>query len=132
MTSTTILVEKHLAVRMRDGVELVTDVYRPQTEARLPTLLQRLPYDKELPSLTNVGSNLLRIVQAGYAVVVQDTRGRYASPGTFNPFFDEAEDGADAVAWAAGQPWSNGRLGMIGGSYFGATQWLAATQTPDA
>jgi putative CocE/NonD family hydrolase len=132
MTSTTILVEKHLDVRMRDGVELATDVYRPQTEARLPTLVQRLPYNKELPSLTNVGSNVLRIVQAGYAVVVQDTRGRYASPGAFNPFFDEAEDGADTVAWAAGQPWSNGRLGMIGGSYFGATQWLAATQAPDA
>ena len=65
-------------------------------------------------------------------MVVQDTRGRYASEGEFNPFFDEAADGADAVAWAAGQPWSTGQVGMTGGSYFGATQWLAASQAPPA
>jgi uncharacterized protein len=127
-----IRIEKNVRVPMRDGVELATDVYRPDTTQPLPTLLQRLPYNKELPALVNVSLDVLRAVQAGYVVVVQDTRGRYASGGTFNPFFDEAADGADTVAWAAAQPWSTGQVGMVGGSYFGATQWLAATQAPEA
>jgi uncharacterized protein len=125
-----ILIEKNLRVRMRDGVELATDVYRPHVDERLPTLIQRLPYNKELPTLLNLTTDVLRAAQAGYAVVVQDTRGRFASDGTFNPFFDEAQDGADTIAWAASQPWSTGKIGMIGGSYYGATQWLAATQAP--
>ena len=58
------------------------------------------------------------------------TPGTVASEGEFTPFFDEAADGADAIAWAAGQPWSAGQVGMTGGSYFGATQWLAATEAP--
>ena len=65
-------------------------------------------------------------------MVAQDTRGRWASDGEFNPFFDEARDGADTIAWAAAQPWSTGAVGMIGGSYYGATQWTAATQAPEA
>lgn len=65
-------------------------------------------------------------------MVVQDTRGRFASEGVFNPFFDEAADGADTIAWAAAQAWSTGDVGMVGGSYFGATQWLAATEAPPA
>jgi uncharacterized protein len=127
-----IVIEKDRRTRMRDGVELVADVYRPRQEGRFPTLVQRLPYNKELPGLRNISIDVLRVVQAGYVVVNQDTRGRYAAAGTFNPFFDEAADGADSISWAASQPWSSGKIGMVGGSYFGATQWLAATQTPAA
>jgi uncharacterized protein len=125
-------IEKNVPVRLRDGVELATDVYRPAGREQYPTLLQRLPYDKELVELRNYSVDVLRAVQAGYAVIVQDTRGRYGSGGEFTPFVSEAADGAEAIAWAAAQPWSSGRVGMFGGSYFGATQWLAATEAPPA
>ena len=127
-----IIIEKGVPVRMSDGVTLATDVYRPDTGERYPTLVTRLPYNKEVNQLLNFSFDVLRGVQAGYVVVTQDTRGRYASEGEFNPFFDEAQDGADTIAWAAGQPWSTGAIGMIGGSYFGATQWTAATRAPEA
>jgi putative CocE/NonD family hydrolase len=127
-----IVIEKGVPVKMRDGVALATDIYRPDTREACPTLVTRLPYNKELNQLLNFGFDVLRGVQAGYVIVAQDTRGRYASEGEFNPFFDEGRDGADTIAWAAGQPWSTGAVGMIGGSYFGATQWTAATQAPEA
>src|SRR5215471_539749 len=124
----TILFEKNVNVPMRDGTLLCADVYRPQTESRLPTLLQRTPYNKELPTLVNSSVNVLRVVQSGYVMVVQDTRGRFASQGAFTPFCNEADDGEDTIAWAAAQPWSDGNVGMVGGSYVGATQWLPATR----
>lgn len=127
-----LVVEKNVMVGMRDGVKLATDVYRPDGSGPFPTIVQRLPYDKELPVLVNFCFDVLRAAQAGYAVVVQDTRGRFRSEGTFDAFSDEARDGADTIAWAAAQPWSTGAVGMTGGSYFGATQWLAATEAPDA
>jgi putative CocE/NonD family hydrolase len=126
-----LLVQKNLQVPMRDGVNLATDVYRPAAEGRYPTIVSRLPYDKELP-IVNFSFDTMRAARAGYAVVVQDTRGRYQSDGVFTAFADEAEDGADTIAWAAAQPWSTGEVGMVGGSYFGATQWLAASQAPPA
>ena len=126
-----ISIEKNLMVPMRDGVLLATDVYRPDELGPFPTLLTRLPYNKDGQLLSGY-FDVIRAVQAGYVVVAQDTRGRWASDGEFNPFFDEARDGADAIAWAAAQPWSTGAVGMIGGSYYGATQWTAATQAPEA
>jgi len=126
------VVEKNLVVPLRDGVGLATDVYRPDGPGRFPVLINRLPYNKELNSLANFSFDVARGVQAGYAVVVQDTRGRFGSEGTFDPFSHEAEDGADTIAWAAAQPWSTGAIGMVGGSYFGATQWTAATTSPPA
>jgi len=126
-----LLISKNVQVPMRDGVQLATDVYRPAADGRYPTIVNRLPYDKELP-IVNFSFDVLRAARAGYAVAVQDTRGRYQSEGSFVPFAHEAADGADAIAWAAAQPWSTGEVGMVGGSYFGATQWLAATQSPPA
>ncbi len=126
-----IVVDKNLTVPLRDGVSLAADVYRPDGSGPFPTLVQRTPYNKEF-GLIGFSFDIMRGVQAGYAVVVQDTRGRWGSGGEFNPFFNEARDGADSIAWAAGQPWSTGAVGMIGGSYFGATQWTAATQAPAA
>ncbi|CAI7999494.1 Cocaine esterase [Geodia barretti] len=90
-------------VRMRDGVTLYADVYRPDVADPLPVLLQRTPYDK----FQGVGGGLdvLRAASHGYAVVIQDTRGRYASEGEFYPFLDEPNDGYDTVAWAARLAW---------------------------
>ena len=125
-------IEKHLQVPMRDGVMLATDVYRPAGAGPFPVVMMRLPYNKEQPVLLFLAGDILRVAQAGYAVVVQDCRGTWASEGEFSPYFQEAEDGADAIAWAAAQVWSTGDVGMMGASYYGATQWLAATQAPPA
>jgi uncharacterized protein len=123
-------VDLDVAVPMRDGVTLRANVYRPP-EGRWPVLLTRLPYGKDLP----LGSSMLDPVQAvrrGYAVVVQDTRGRFTSEGDWNPFEGEGPDGVDTIAWAANQPYSDGQVGMYGGSYFGFTQWSAAVLQPPA
>jgi len=124
-------VEFDVAVPMRDGTRLRANVFRPQGDGRWPVLLTRLPYGKDLP----IASSVLDPVQAarrGYAVVVQDTRGRFASEGDWRPFESEAEDGADTIAWAAEQPFCDGQVGMFGASYFGFTQWSAALQQPPA
>lgn len=125
-------IEKDLPVLMRDGVSLATDVYRPAGTSRHPVIMLRLPYSKEQPMLLFLAGDILRVAQAGYAVVVQDCRGTFKSGGTFNPYFQEADDGVDAIAWAAAQPWSSGEVGMMGASYYGATQWLAAMKNPPA
>ena len=69
-------------------------------------------------------------VERGYAVVVHDVRGRYASDGEFRPYENEGRDGYDTIEWAARQPWSNGAIGTFGLSYPGAVQWLAAVENP--
>jgi putative CocE/NonD family hydrolase len=128
-----IVVQKQIAVPMRDGVSLAADVYRPADSYPCPTLIARLPYSKDLTTIfLMLMPDPLRLVAAGYAVVVQDCRGCYQSDGTMTPFVHEAADGCDTIAWAAAQPWSNGVVGMIGGSYLGAAQWLAAAETPPA
>ncbi len=122
--------ELNLAVPMRDGVTLYADVYRPDVAGPLPVLLQRTPYDK---SQGRTGAlEVIRAASHGYAVVIQDTRGRYTSEGEFYPFLDEPNDGHDTVQWCADQPWSSGKVGMFGRSYVGATQWLCAITNPPA
>jgi hypothetical protein len=129
----TILIDKNVMVPMRDGVRLATDVYRLQGAPPAPVLLRRTPYDKERAVVgSSVTFDIVRAVQAGYAVVVQDTRGRFASEGAFNAIFQEGRDGADAIAWTAAQPWSQGVVGTFGGSYVGTTQWLPAREQPAA
>jgi putative CocE/NonD family hydrolase len=126
-----IVVQKNILVPMRDGVALAADIYRPAAGGPFPTLVARLPYNKDLLSiLVLLAPDPLRLAQAGYAVVVQDCRGCYGSGGVFSPFFQEGPDGVDTLRWAAAQPWSSGALGMIGGSYLGAAQWLAAAEAP--
>src|ERR1700759_3219223 len=116
-------IHKDVMVAMRDGVRLATDLYGPIGDAPAPALLHRLPYGKDVgPQLSDISA----FTRAGYVVVTQDTRRRFLSEGTFNPFFDEARDGEDTLAWIARQPWSDGTVGMLGASYHGATQWLAA------
>jgi putative CocE/NonD family hydrolase len=125
-----VVVEKSVAVPMRDGTILRADVYRQDDNRPRPVLLTRTPYNKSLPLLSYLPLDPLRAAEAGYVVVIQDSRGRYSSDGIFYPFLNEAEDGYDTVEWAAVQPWADANVGMYGLSYFGATQWLAATTAP--
>jgi len=123
----TVTVDKNVEVTLRDGVVLRADVYRPATPGRYPVLLQRTPYNKELWPITAMTLDPVRAAAAGFAVVIQDVRGRWASGGdTFFPYRDESADGFDSVAWAAAQPWSNAEVGCYGLSYMGGTSWLAA------
>ncbi|TQE29972.1 CocE/NonD family hydrolase [Streptomyces ipomoeae] len=94
-----------------------------------PVLLSRLPYGKQTPMMT-VMLDPLAAARRGFMVVIQDTRGRFASEGEWEPFTYEQSDGYDTVRWAAALPGSNGSVGMIGGSYFGNTQWMAALSKP--
>jgi len=114
---------------MRDGVKLAANVYRPAGEGPWPVLLLRQPYGRETAS-TVVYAPPEWFALRGYLVVVQDVRGRGGSEGTFDPLRHEAADGYDSVMWAAGLPGSNGRVGMYGFSYQGATQLRAALARP--
>lgn len=127
-----IVLERDVPVPMRDGTILRADVWRPTDDGRYPVLLQRFPYDKSaaLASVVYAGLEPARAVRQGFVVIIQDTRGRFASDGVFRAFQDEAADGADTVEWAARQSFSNGRVGMYGVSYGGATQLLAAAARP--
>ncbi|MEV4751355.1 CocE/NonD family hydrolase [Streptosporangium sp. NPDC049248] len=129
----TVHVERDVPMPMRDGTMLLADVWRPAGSGAWPTLLQRLPYDKSSSFMAQhiVGLEPVQAVESGFAVVVQDTRGRYSSGGSFNPFFDETEDGLDTIAWIRAQDFSDGRVGMYGASYIGATQMLAASAAPE-
>ncbi|HEX3053780.1 MAG TPA: CocE/NonD family hydrolase [Aggregatilineaceae bacterium] len=130
---TTIVIEKNIMVPMRDGVRLATDIIRLDGAGPQPVLMARTPYNKELWQIDNLPVfDIFRAAQAGYTVVVQDTRGRFASEGEFTPMFQERDDGADAIQWAAAQPWSSGAVGLFGGSYVGTTQWLPAQEHPEA
>ena len=113
--------ERDVAIPMPDGTTLYGDLFLPAGGGAFPTLLQRTPYNKESPT-----SLAFRAAGEGYAVLVQDTRGRWNSGGDFHAFRDERADGRDTCAWIVDQPWSNGRIGMWGQSYVGLTQWQAA------
>ncbi len=124
-----LLVHRDVPTEMRDGVRLFADVYRPAAPGQYPVLLQRTAYSKGGQNGSAM-MNPIRAASEGFAVVVQDCRGRYSSEGDWTPFFSEIEDGYDTVEWCAAQGWSNGSVGMYGMSYVGATQWLAAISAP--
>ena len=96
-----LIVERDVAVPVRDGTILRADVYRPAEGGPHPVLLSRLPYDKSLPMTVGVAPDPLRATAAAYVLILQDTRGRFASDGEFSPFVHEADDGDDTVEWAA-------------------------------
>jgi putative CocE/NonD family hydrolase len=112
---------------MRDGVKLVSNLWLPDAVGKFPTILIRTPYDKT-PQFRRY--SLAAYVKAGYAVMLQDTRGRGDSEGQFDFYFPEGKDGYDTIEWIAKQPWSNGRVGMDSGSYLGTVQYLAARENP--
>lgn len=116
-------VETGVKMTTRDGVELVADVYRPAEEGRYPVILTRTPYGR-----ATVGLDGRNYASRGYVFVAQDVRGMGDSGGEWDPFVNERKDGYDTVDWVASQPWSNGRVGMIGASYGGLVQWAAAVE----
>jgi len=118
-------IEQDVRARMRDNVTLAADIYRPVSDQQFPVLLERTPYNR-----AGEAAMANELASHGYIVVLQDTRGRYESGGDFYPFRNESADGYDTVEWAARINGSNGKVGMFGGSYVGATQMLAAMAVP--
>ncbi len=123
-----VTVDNLVATRMRDGVNLYADVYRPVKPGKYPVLVSRTPYSSERPP--NSFAAAIFFAQRGYVYVLQDVRGRHESEGKWEPFRNDIEDGYDTIEWAAAQPWSNGKVGMEGGSYLGHVQWRAAQARP--
>lgn len=125
-----VTIERDIPCRLRDGVVLFSDVYRPDgVSTDLPVLLMRQPYGKSIAS-TVTYAHPTWYAKQGFVVVIQDVRGRGASEGKFTPFVQEVEDGYDAVEWVARLAGTNGKVGMYGFSYQGATQWAAAAAHP--
>ena len=122
-------IEHNLPVPMRDGIILRADVYRPRDAGPLPVLLLRIPYDKRVAQ-SYCYETPIWYARQGYIVVVQDTRGRFASDGVFEPLITESSDGFDTISWCRGLPGGDGRVGTFGFSYAGANQLLAALEHP--
>jgi putative CocE/NonD family hydrolase len=116
-----------IAVEMRDGVKLATDVYLPVGPGKFPVLVSRSPYAK-----SGERTSAEFFARNGYIFVAQDVRGRGASEGRLYPLRDEGGDGFDTIQWAAAQPWSNGKVGTLGASYLGMDQYGAALLKPPA
>ena len=114
-------VEMRLNVRtpMRDGVELSSDIYLPKAPGKFPTVLMRTPYDNNAPGMIESG---MKLANHGYACVIQDVRGRWDSDGVHYALFNHGPDGFDTQEWIGQQEWSDGKIGMSGGSYVGWVQ----------
>jgi putative CocE/NonD family hydrolase len=121
------IVDKGVHMKTRDGVDLVCDVVRPNDDQKHPAILTRTPYGRGAEA---AGGQFY--ASRGYVFVAQDCRGREDSAGEWDPFVHEGPDGYDTVQWVASQPWCNGKVGMIGGSYGGLVQWSAAVLHPPA
>jgi len=132
-----IKLEENVYITMRDGVKLAVDVYKPEKEGYYPVILGLCPYKKEaqaaspLKGYHSEGGNPSCYVPHGYVVVFATTRGAGMSQGQYN-FFDsmEQQDGYDLVEGIAQQPWCDGNVGMLGGSYLGMSQYYVAAQRP--
>jgi uncharacterized protein len=140
-----LVVQRDVMVRLRDGVRLATDVWRPAVDGRpvetpLPVVLERTPYGKHRPSRSEIEAGgtaplgraevAARFARAGFVVVYQDCRGRYGSEGDFTKYLSEGPDGFDTCAWIVDQPWCDGRIATMGLSYAAHTQMAAACLNP--
>ncbi len=126
---------QELSVPMRDGTSLSTFLYLPDSPGKYPVLMMRNPYGRVIGTPSTcfndaLGAALIPFAQDGYAGVVQEVRGTYTSEGRYYPVQQEADDGFDAIEWAAAQDWSNGKVGMMGPSYLAITQWQPAGKAP--
>lgn len=121
----TVVERRGVMIPMRDDVKLATDIFLPDGDGPFPVVLVRTPYKKEMGEL-----QAQYYAKRGYAVAIQDCRGRFGSEGTWEPFVNEPKDGYDTIEWLAKQSWSTGKVGMIGGSYVGWVQWWAASTNP--
>ena len=113
-------------VPMRDGIMIASDVYLPAEDGSVETVLVRLPYDKD-SRYVFMDQVAPHFTSRGYAVVVQDVRGKFRSGGETIGLVNESEDGYDSIEWITQQQWSNGVVGMFGDSYYGFTQWAAVS-----
>ncbi len=120
-------IEFNKRIKMRDGVELSADIYRPDIEGKFPVILSRTPYNKNGARALEFGRYF---ASRGYVYVEVDVRGRGDSDGVFIPYINDGLDGYDTIEWCAIQEWSNGKVGTIGGSYLGRIQWLTAILQP--
>ncbi len=128
---TGLVVDVDSPMTTRDGVTLRADVYRPADGSPVPALLHRTPYDRTDPaSVSALVADPVRLARHGYAVVVQDVRGRFGSDGDLRFFHQEQDDGHDAVEWAAAQPWCDGRVGIYGSSYHAMSAYQAVAARP--
>jgi len=126
-----IRIDRNVPMEMRDGTILRGDIHRPDDNGKHPAILIRTPYNK-LVSGHNDFLNPVNAAFAGYAVVLQDVRGRFASDGIYGGdiFKIEGPDGYDTVEWVASQPWCDGNVGMGGVSYMAVLEWIAAMESP--
>ncbi len=122
------VVEREKPIKLRGGAIVCADIVRPRVERRLPALLNFTIYADP----QNNYSEATRTASMGYAGVVGTVRGKRCSPGSAVPYEHDSEDAAALVEWIAAQPWSDGRVGMYGGSYEGGTAWAAAKRMPKA
>lgn len=127
-----IIIERDVVCVVRDQIKLYANIYRPKQNGKYPVLLSRLPYNKDNPEYSHRYVDPMRLALKGYVVIIQDVRGRFASEGDFNPFVYEANDGYDAVEWAASLPYSNGEVGMYGLSYQAFTQLSTLLKKPSS
>jgi predicted acyl esterase len=114
-----VITQNSVSMKTRDGGKLYADIYRPKADGEFPVILMRTPYDKSTGWAVGPA---YEVATHGYVVIVQDVRGRYTSEGEWYPFRHESEDGYDTIEWAAALPFSNGKVGMTGGSYIYATR----------
>ena len=121
------IIEKNVMIRMRDGVRLATDIYRPAGGDRYPVVLVRTPFGKQVPDY-KFSQKAQFYVKHGYVYALQDIRGKYDSEGNWNGPRSEAHDGSDTITWLGAQAWSSGRVGMTGSSYLGLVQDEVADQ----
>ena len=124
--------ESTIPIKMRDGITLYSDLFMPKGNGKYPVLLERTPYNRTAPFSRGLSLDSITAALSGYVVMIQDCRGRFESEGEFHPFVNEINDGHDTIEWIANQDWCDGNVGMFGGSYVGATQWLAAMSQPPA
>ncbi|MFC1535428.1 CocE/NonD family hydrolase, partial [Thermodesulfobacteriota bacterium] len=127
-----IKMEINVPVEMRDGTKLRADVYRPDDKDKHPAVLIRTPYNKAITGNNDL-LNIIDTAHAGYAVIIQDVRGRFASEGEWtreSMLTIEGYDGYDSVEWVGSQPWCDGSVGMAGASYMAGLQWIAAMENP--
>ena len=131
--SGSVRIDRDRPMEMRDGVVLRADVYRPSDRAKHPAIFIRTPYNKQLTTGTGDFLNIANAAFSGYAVVIQDVRGKFASGGEYNRhdrLTVDGADGYDSVEWIAGQPWCDGNVGMGGASYLASLQWIVAMENP--
>ena len=119
-----VVFEANVMMTTRDGTELAANIFRPKGDGPFPTILSRTPYGKGGENNGQARS----YVSQGYAMVIQDCRGRGDSQGLWDPFRYDAHDGFDTQEWVGMQSWCNGKIGTAGGSYVGWTQWAAAPE----